>query len=584
MNCFVNRKYHADQLPSLRAVDAPRKFATLLAALFVAVALFVQSKAATGDLDPVFSGGKVTTDFFGENDVARDVVIQQLDGKILVVGSSTNSSFDTTAGLARYNPDGTPDQTFGIGGKVTSDFFNYLYTVHCAIQPNDGKIVVVGAGIGAGGSVDWAIARFMPNGDPDLTFGVGGGVKTDFFGSIDVATSVDFQTDGKILVAGGNTKNGQSDWAVMRFDADGTPDPGFGVGGKLTLDFFGLNEIAYAVAVQPDGMVLVAGTTFVAVNDSDIALARWDTNGNPDPAFGVGGKVTTNVEDQDYASAMVLQDDGKIVVAGQNGGATTSADFALVRYDTNGTPDPGFGFGGKVTTDFFGEVDAATDLVIQPNGKIIAVGAVYQIGQIATDFGVARYDTNGTLDATFGIGGLVSTNFTDTDIAEAVAIQPDCKIVAVGYTAPENTTNADFAIARYDGGAGCGEPPVQAACPKPQGYWKNNPSVWPVDSLILGTQTYTKAQLLAILNNSTQSDASIILAKQLIAAKLNVANGSEAAPVSNTIAHADSLFAAFNGKLAYKVKSSSATGKLMVADGSLLESYNNGLLTPTCNP
>jgi hypothetical protein len=129
---------------------------------------------------------------------------------------------------------------------------------------------------------------------------------------------------------------------------------------------------------------------------------------------------------------------------------------------------------------------------------------------------------------------------------------------------------------------------VQPRCPHPQGYWKTNPALWPVTSLTLGSQTYSKTQLLTILKTSvgagTKADASLQLADQLIAAKLNIANGSDPAPVSSTITHADSLLSGFSGTLPYKVKTSSAIGQQMVNDGKTLDNYNNGSLTPVCSP
>ena len=120
-------------------------------------------------------------------------------------------------------------------------------------------------------------------------------------------------------------------------------------------------------------------------------------------------------------------------------------------------------------------------------------------------------------------------------------------------------------------------------CPQPQGYWKNNPDAWPVDSLTLGSQTYTKTELLTILTTPTKADASLILADQLIAAKLNIANGSgEPAPVPSTITHADSVLSGFSGKLPYHVKASSPNGQAMVTDATTLDNYNNGLLTSGC--
>jgi hypothetical protein len=126
-------------------------------------------------------------------------------------------------------------------------------------------------------------------------------------------------------------------------------------------------------------------------------------------------------------------------------------------------------------------------------------------------------------------------------------------------------------------------PTPSGVCPLTQGYWKNHPNAWPVDSLMLGSQTYNMTELLAILGTPSGGDASIILAKQLIAAKLNIANGSDPTPISSTITHADSLLSMFSGKLPYHVSPSSMIGQQMVNDGKTLDNYNNGRLTPGCS-
>jgi uncharacterized delta-60 repeat protein len=557
--------------------------ALLIAMLLVSSSLVVRVKAADGDLDATFdTDGKVTTDLFGGFDAASAVAIQS-DGKIVAAGYFED--FDDGVpyfALVRYESNGNPDPTFGAGGKVKIDFTNYSsIRVDVAIQ-NDGKIVFVGTVGAFGVQTDFGLARYDTNGNPDPAFGIGGKVTTDFFGNSDEATSVAIQNDGKIVVAGiARGISFYSDFALARYDTNGDLDATFSTGGKVTTDFFGKDDRASGVAIQSDGKIIAAGTATNGFN-YDYGLARYDASGSLDATFGIGGKATTDFfGEYDAGSSVAIQSDGKIVVAGGVGGSVLTADFGIVRYDTNGNPDPTFGIGSKVTTDFFGAIDFASDVVIQSDGKIVAVGTINPdliSIEDRRDFGLARYDTNGNLDATFGIGGRVSTDFLATDFAEGVAIQPDCKIVVAGYSWPFATGNSDFALARYDSG-GC---LVSLPCPKSQGHWKNNPSIWPVNSLTLGSQSYTKAELLAILNTSSQTDASLILARQLIAAKLNLAGGSDPAPVSSTIAHADSLLNGFGGKLPYKVKPSSALGQAMTSDARVLDRYNNGLLTPGC--
>jgi uncharacterized delta-60 repeat protein len=567
------------------AATGRQVLALLIAMLLFSSSLLVRVEAAAGDLDLTFdTDGKVKTDFFGGFDGASAVAIQS-DGKIVAAGVASNSNFDPILALVRYDPNGNPDPTFGNGGKVMVDFYDYFsLRVDVAIQ-NDGKIVVVGAVGAFGVQTDFGLARFDTNGNPDPTFGIGGKVTTDFFGNSDEATSVAIQSDGRIVVAGSARGiDFYSDFALARYDTNGNPDGTFGVGGKLTTDFFGMDDGAEGVAIQSDGKIIAAGTVGTGGFASDFGLARYDTNGNPDAAFGAGSKVTADFFDRDEGNSVAIQSDGKIVIAGGVGlTSVITADFGLARYETNGNPDATFGVGGKVTTDFFGGIDFANDVVIQADGKIVAVGGINpDLIEIETrrDFGLARYDTSGNLDPTFGMGGKITTDFSATDWGQGVAIQPDCKIVAAGLSWHVDTGDSDFALARYDSG-GC---LVALPCPKSQGHWKNNPSIWPVNSLTLGSQSYTKAELLAILNASTQTDASLILARQLIAAKLNIANGSDPAPVNSTVAHADGLLSGFGGKLPYKVRPSSVIGQAMTADGSVLNNYNNALLTPGCNP
>jgi len=269
------------------------------------------------------------------------------------------------------------------------------------------------------------------------------------------AHGVAVQPDGKLVAVGVAKTSRSGDFALARYNTNGSLDATFGTGGKVTTDFNGNDDAANAVVLQPDGKIVVAGEAKTSRNQ-DFALARYNANGSLDPTFGTGGKVTTDFAGNDDAAfALVLQPDGKLVAAGE---AKTSRnqDFALARYNANGSLDPTFGTGGKVTTDFNGDDDAAHGLVLQPDGKLVAAGVAKT--SRSGDFALARYNANGSLDPTFGTGGKVTTDFNgDDDAAFAVARQTDGKIVAAGGAkvgrsrSDYSGSNEDFALARYLG-------------------------------------------------------------------------------------------------------------------------------------
>jgi len=315
-----------------------------------------------------------------------------------------------------------------------------------AIQ-TDGKIVAVGQAF-VTSNYDFALARYNPDGTLDTSFGTGGKVTTDIAGNNDNATAVAIQADGRIVVAGMASNGTNNDFALVRYNADGTLDSTFGTSGKTTLDFvLGSDDLARAVAIQRDGKIVVAGSTGTGAA-RDFALARLDSSGVLDTTFGTAGKVTTDFAGTaDYVNAMALQSDGKIVVAGQSdSGATTKVDFALARYDADGRLDTSFGTSGKATTDFLAGSDVAQAVAIQGDGKIIAVGRAFN--GTNNDFAMARYDSDGTLDAGCGGNGKVLRDFAGThDEASAVAIQSDGKIVVGGNT--QVGSQRDFALARF---------------------------------------------------------------------------------------------------------------------------------------
>lgn len=428
------------------------------------------ARADAGDLDPTFgNGGKVITDLGGFLDMANTVALLP-DGKIVVGGSFTINIFITHFALVRYNHDGSLDTSFGTGGIVLTDLRGNEQIGDIAIQ-SDGKIVAGGSTVSpAGGSRDFALARYNSNGSLDTGFGTGGVAITHFSGGSGAIADLEIQTDGRIVVAGnvGTITSGgfiaSVDFALARYDSNGSLDASFGNGGLVTTDFAGANSQCRAVVIQSDGKIAVAGNTF-SIGSSDFALARYNTDGTLDSSFGLGGKITTdfsggNDNDNEAASSLVIQSDGKLIAAGITGDFSL-LDYALARYNANGSLDTSFGTDGKVTTDFFNGSDTLSEIGFEPDGKIVAAGTVrpnipMPPFDLVRDFALARYDKDGHLDATFGVGGKITTDlFGFADDATSIAIQPDGNIIVVGFGNPASGSPIfDFVLARYIGNSG----------------------------------------------------------------------------------------------------------------------------------
>jgi uncharacterized delta-60 repeat protein len=392
-----------------------------------------------GSLDSSFgSGGKVITDFGGGSE-ARAVALQH-DGKILVAGSASSSSAaeDDLFSIFRYNADGRLDTSFGTlrnVGTVVTNLGGEDVALALAFQP-DGKIVLAGATAISFGN--FSLARYSADGQLDPGFGAAGRVITSM-SSNSSARGVAVQPDGKIVVTGLSS----GDFTLVRYNPDGSLDSGFGSAGKVITDFGG-PDFSFAIALQPDGKIVVAGSSFF-----DFALARYDSGGSLDMSFGSGGKATASITGSEQAFAMALQPDGKIVLAGVTSVSPINpdlSDFALARFNSNGSLDTGFGSGGKVVTDFGGG-DIVTSLALQPDGKIVVAGSARAANFIDNNFAVARYNANGSLDLSFGAEGITLTDFGQNDSASAVALQADGKIVVAGSVIQGTS---DFALARFN--------------------------------------------------------------------------------------------------------------------------------------
>lgn len=291
----------------------------------------------------------------------------------------------------------------------------------------------------------WMTAPIFASGSLDSTLGSSGKTTTDIGGTSDVAYAVAIQADGKIVLAGRTVVNGSNDFALVRYNANGTLDTTFDVDGKVTTPILA-GDVARAVKLQPDGKIIAAGSSYNGTN-WDFSVVRYNSNGSLDPTFDGDGIVTTHIfSGDDQAYSVAIQADGKIVVAGYVFNDTNN-DFAVVRYNSDGSLDYTFDGDGRAITPVLGFNDAAFSVAIQPDGKIVAVGSLNNGSN--GDIALVRYNPNGSLDTTFdGDGKIVTSIGAANEEAWAVALQPDGKIVVAGYS--NNGTNDDVALVRYN--------------------------------------------------------------------------------------------------------------------------------------
>ncbi|HRI02645.1 MAG TPA: delta-60 repeat domain-containing protein [Pyrinomonadaceae bacterium] len=399
-----------------------------------------------GGLDNTFgANGTVITPIGNGDDGIASIVIQS-DGRIIAAGYSGDDF-----ALVRYKPNGSLDTSFGTGGKVITSITNDSDGASSVALQSDGKIVVAGRSHKPGTLLefDFAVVRYDRNGSLDTSFGSGGKVTTNVgIGNAEIS-SVAIQSDGKIVVVGKSQRAlpaSFSSFAVVRYKSTGLLDTSFGTGGKVTTAIGDQSE-ANSVALQSDGRIVVAGYSGDA-SGIGFAVARYKTDGTLDQSFNFDGIVTTSLSmngNQDIAYSVAIQpSDGKIVVAGESD--TPYRDLAVVRYEPNGLLDPSFGIGGVVVTDMrTNSPEGGRDVALQSDGKIIVVGNSF--GPSWYSFALVRYDPYGSLDSTFGKGGILTLPI-GTDGASTIAIQPNGQIVVGGDNS--NGSNMDFALVRLN--------------------------------------------------------------------------------------------------------------------------------------
>jgi uncharacterized delta-60 repeat protein len=398
-----------------------------------------------GDLDTRFGSNGLTLTSFGSDDssAAAGAVVIQPDAKIVAEGPAAPGGLYARFGLVRYNPDGSLDDAFGTKGVVTTVIGSSHAIPHAIVAQHDGRLVVAGETYGP---FEFALARYNPDGGLDPSFGTSG-IVNSVRRPWAAAHALILQPDGRLVAAG----TSDAGFILRRYLPDGESDPSFGSDGEVTTStvcspdhsrYCSIN----ALVLQPDGRIVAAGGAWrqEGMGGNVFVLARYETDGRLDQTFGTGGIVITPVTSEAIAIATVLQPNGKMVVGGYDEGG---GDFALTRYNTDGSLDSGFGNGGIVLQPI-GNLEA---LIIQPDGKLVGAGFSYY-----DPFVLARFNNDGSLDSSFGNNGTVLSQFPwlscygVTGEWGGLATDADQNIVVAGSLAFPGRMES-FAVARYLG-------------------------------------------------------------------------------------------------------------------------------------
>ncbi|MFO0555860.1 MAG: hypothetical protein U0271_46210 [Polyangiaceae bacterium] len=395
---------------------------------------------SAGQLDPTFSSdGRVTFDSGKGNDRGRWVTQQGADGKVVAVGKSNDDFI-----VVRYLPNGEPDLAFGNNGVVTTDLMNSGDEGKSVLVQSDQKIVLAGITT-RNGNADFGLVRYLTNGQLDTTLAGVGSVHTDIAGGMfyDEGKSLVIQFDGKYVIGGKGHNGTDDDFAVVRYTTNGALDTTFNGTGIVTTNYDLQPNEGNSIAQQPDGKLLLAGQSFNGADD-DFAVVRYNTNGSLDDTF-QGGVVTTPIgPGTDTAFTVNVQPDGQILVTGNSFDGARNV-FTAVRYNTDGTLDDSFDDDGIFTLAVGETNDVCSGSAVQADGKILLAGTAESA--TSSQLAVARLLPSGALDTTFGTGGVSQFGFDGAGSgAYAMRLQSDGKILVVGDN--DNGSDFDIAVAR----------------------------------------------------------------------------------------------------------------------------------------
>ncbi|MDY0215411.1 MAG: T9SS type A sorting domain-containing protein [Bacteroidales bacterium] len=404
----------------------------------------IQVANAQCTLDPSFGTGGIVHIPIAYENAYGYAAALQSDGKIVLAGN-TGVSSHLQAVFVRLNTNGTLDNSFGDGGIVLVPGTTTKHILEDVAIQSDGKIVATGR-INTGSGFSITLIRVNTDGSMDADFGSNGTVVFNLK-ETDVSEAILIQPDGKYLIGGYSDDN----FTMIRVNTDGTLDNTFGTSGVATTNFEGSPSGIFDFALQSDGKIVAAGYYLNDESRFKFAVVRYNIDGSLDLTFGTAGKLVLSIGPAfDFLMSVCVQSDGKILLGGH-----TYIDFGpkydivVARLESNGTLDYSFGIGGYAKARIVEGENYVTDMKVQTDGKIILAGNTVSDGAIKEyDLGLVRFNSNGTLDLTFSPTGMVSTDLNGMeDYGNALLLQTDGKIVATGYS--YNNHVAEFTAVRY---------------------------------------------------------------------------------------------------------------------------------------
>ncbi len=405
-----------------------------------------------GVLDPTFDSDGMRTDPFGNSPANGRAVAHDPGGKIVIAGNVSEAlSSVQRIGVMRLLTNGTPDPSFDGNGTVTTDIGLGNEIVGGVVVQPDGKIVVAGTLVTLDNlNSDIVVLRYLPDGqlDPDFT---DDGVQVITLAELDRAQAVALQPDGKIVVAGWTSNYSDTDIALLRFDTNGQLDDTFSGDGIQIMDISAVNDRAIGLTLQEDGKIVIVGEFWkgdLVTGQLEAFIARFEDDGDPDLPFGGAGTAVADPSIGfmgDGAGSVAVQSDGKIVVGGWRL-AIDDTQAAVLRLQSNGAPDPGFDGDGLVLVTIGSGGNHANGVAVQSDGSIVMIGAGYDFGP-RLDFAVASFKTDGSLNDQFIAPGKVTYDFVlgSGDFGAALSIDSSGRIVLAGQA------SGLFGVARLKG-------------------------------------------------------------------------------------------------------------------------------------